>query len=511
MSTVDKFGIARLLNPENEQLIGQQRVNAEIFMAMEILGRKLERSETERDRLTRRLALIESAATVDAKTGKLYLPVVMDPAAPPRVAERATSGWVVAASLMSCTIALFALSLTLFHEPQPALTQEQVAMLDTMKTSQFSLRATPENNAWKRPAAEAPMPEAPPELARQEQTAEASKLADVPVVNVPAVVAIAPQAAPIKAPEPQPAELAKAERTLSIPREEPVKVVTAAEAPAQDLPPDSGLPEKLAQLEARAYHGIPEAQHDMATLYASGKLVAQNYTRAIYWFTKSADGGVANANYNLGVIYQQGLGGKADMPKALAWYAKAAELGHPEAMYNLGIAYLEGIGTKADIEKGVSYFKRAAKAGVALAAHNLGVLYESNFIGAIDTDKALEWYRVAADTGHAEARTAVARLSGAAADQALTLADTTEPAAGGSSLVDGNNRALAPKFKNDLLAKVQQELVHQGLLSGAVDGLMTPQTEDAIRAHQKKLGLREDGLASEVLLDNMQKSASAGK
>ena len=56
------------------------------------------------------------------------------------------------------------------------------------------------------------------------------------------------------------------------------------------------MPAKLAQLEKRAFQGIPEAQHDMATLYASGKLVAQNYPRAIHWFTKSADGGVANAS-----------------------------------------------------------------------------------------------------------------------------------------------------------------------------------------------------------------------
>jgi TPR repeat protein len=204
--------------------------------------------------------------------------------------------------------------------------------------------------------------------------------------------------------------------------------VVASAAPADPLP-DSALPENLKQLENRAYQGIPEAQHDLAALYASGKLAARDYPRAIYWFGQAADGGVANAHYNLGVIYQQGLGVKPDMKKAVAWYEKAAELGHPEAMYNLGIAYIQGVGVKTNIERGVSYFKRAANAGVMQAAYNLGVLYESNFIGAIDTGKALEWYKLAAAKGHAEAHAAVSRLE-SATDQASTLENTVEPAAG---------------------------------------------------------------------------------
>ena len=100
MSTVNQLGTARLLDPSNKALDGQARVNAEILTAVEILGRKLERVEDERDRLARRLALIESAATVDEKTGKLYLPVVMDQNGMPHK-EYATPKWMVAASLMT--------------------------------------------------------------------------------------------------------------------------------------------------------------------------------------------------------------------------------------------------------------------------------------------------------------------------------------------------------------------------------------------------------------------------
>ncbi|MCE9507998.1 MAG: sel1 repeat family protein [Alphaproteobacteria bacterium] len=403
MATVNKFGTTRLLDPAHTQFHGQERVNAEIFTAMELLGRKLERAESERDRLARRLALIESAATVDERTGKLYLPVLMDQALPSRVAESAPPKWVAASSLTSGLIAFFALGLVLFQNSAPALTKEQLTLLDNLKSPRFTL-AAPENKPWKSFATTTPV--LLPDAVKTEAVPEVVLSEDEIAATPPAIESAA-------------------ENNVVENKDIPV-VATAASA---DPLPDSSLPENLKQLETRAYQGIPEAQHDLAALYASGKSVARDYPRAIYWFGQAADGGVANAHYNLGVIYQQGLGVKPDMHKAIAWYEKAAELGHPEAMYNLGIAYIQGVGVKTNIERGVSYFKRAANAGVVQAAYNLGVLYESNFIGAIDTGKALEWYKLAAAKGHAEAHDAVSRLE-TATDQASTLENTVEPAAG---------------------------------------------------------------------------------
>ncbi len=297
----------------------------------------------------------------------------------------------------------------------------------------------------------------------------------------------------------------------------------AASEDAGGIAPDAALPKKLAVLQKRAYQGIPEAQHDLATLYAAGTLVPQDYHRAAFWFTKAAEGGVANAHYNMGVIYHQGLGVPVDMAKALGWYEKAAELGHPEAMYNLGIAYIEGIGTKVDIDKGVSYFKRASKAGVVQAAYNLGVLYESNFIGPIDTKKAAEWYKVAAKAGHTGARDALARLGGGAisnsaaadtGDQALTLADKIEPSAGGDEETgegDSSPVAEAPHKKpHSILSDIQRILIRQGTLPGPADGMLNQQTEDAIRSSQKKLNLTEDGQPSQELLEKLLQAPPAG-
>jgi len=420
MATINQFSAKKLLDPANEQFAGQGRVNAEIFTAMEILGRKLERSESERDRLTRRLALIESAAALDEKTGKLYLPVVVDPAQPQRGMDRAAAKGMTALSLMSAMIALFAIGIVLFRDPAPALTKEQLAALDSLKAPQAALPDTA-GSAGQEQAAEMPQPVEAPVVAAAAPEAPPPSAGKAPDVQSVAAAATAPvsdkPAAEKTQSEEPPVVLSRDEMAVSPPEE-------TAEA---GLSPDPELPAKLAQLEKRAYQGVPEAQHDIGALYASGKLAPQNYQRAVYWFGKAADGGVANAHYNLGVIYQQGLGVKPDMQKAIAWYEKAAELGHPEALYNLGIVFIEGVGTKPDVGKGVSYLKRAANAGVAQAAYNLGVLYESNFIGAIDTAKALEWYQVAAHAGHAEARAAISRLKGPE-DPASTPAGT---AAGG--------------------------------------------------------------------------------
>lgn len=607
MKTVNKSKTAKLLDPANARLDGQAQVNAEMFTAMEILGRKLERSEAERDRVVQRLAQIESAATVDEKTGKLYLPVVANSALAKQNAKSFAPKWMGTAALMSSMVTFFILGIMFFRDPAPFLTKEQMAALDSLKGIHQFATLSSESKGWKpleekqqdieiasedfasfastvfAPSAESvpfdesvTMAEAQPsydfEVPDLKEILSWDK--EVPPIS-PAVVALSDEAAVIEPAaggsvdeievvtveeviesEIHPVVLAEREEypsfiveveddvaeqvilpvlqqeklSMSLPLPPPVVI---AEVDA-DMEPDSALPEKLAQLEKRAYQGISEAEHDLATLYASGRLVTQNYDRAVYWFARAADGGVANAHYNLGVIYHQGLGVTADVQKALSRYENAAELGHPEAMYNLGIAYVEGIGTEMNIEKGVSYFKRAANVGVAQAAYNLGVLYESNFIGSIDLDKAAEWYQVASEGGHTDARVAFNRLGGVG-NPLLTLADMAEPASGVAEYGEGDSSPVeedrpAPKRvvkvkkakvksvvkvekaesvpepdvnKDDLLYKVQLELQREGLLPGQVDGVMDKWMERSIRVYQKKLGLPEDGIPSEALLGKM--------
>lgn len=588
-------GIAQHTAP-NSALSHQERVNVEMFKAIEMLGRKLERAEGERERLIRRLMQIESAATVDEKTGKLYLPVAAGQALPPKIIERRAPGWQGAASVMSSVIALCALGLVLFREPQPQqqqLTPRQLAALDALAQSHF---ASLDTGAWKPVGADTPSddfaeidvrrftraddapfaseaseePAAATRLAESERVPTAGELAAIEPAGGAAAAeetgaapeVFAPEEAPAAAPAPQMAaqppekapeeKVAAAEKPLPEPasasapipltqpaaqeeppkKAEPVIQKQAEQKPAakpslDGVEPDSALPGKLAALEQRAFEGVPEAQHDLATIYAAGKIVAQDFRRAVFWFSKASEKGVANADYNLGVMFQQGLGVRKDVNKALGWYEKAAQRGHPEAMYNLGIAYIEGIGAARNISRGVSFFKQAANAGVAQAAYNLGVLYESNFIGPIDIARATEWYQAAASEGHQEARDAILRLKGeigrayegeddtaAINDRGLALASAIEPAAGGEeeggygegdeTPLDEQGRALAPSFGNDMVRQIQEALIRRGELpAGTASGYMTPQTEDAIRAWQKKLGWDASGKPTYELLEKI--------
>lgn len=534
--------------------VHQERVNVEMFRAIETLGRKLERVEDERDRLARRLALIESAATVDEKTGKLYLPVVVDAPLPLQANASAAPRWMIATTLMSSALAILALGVVIFRPDSPSLTPQQMAALTLLTQPQL---ARLEENNWTRVVPEEDRTDAV--LQRNQGLPEEAVLAQEEDLAVPveslalsdeiqtAVAAIEPAAAPAPAPVVEAPVETAAIAIAEVPVEKPLPPVekvaevqpdaapaavssktqkslsavvpeTITPAPAYTvsvIPPDKKLPPEIAALEARAFDGVPEAQHDLATLYAAGNVMAQDYKRAVYWFNRAADGGIANADYNLGVMFQQGLGVKKDLSKSVAWYERAAELGHPEAMYNLGIVNIEGIGVDRNIDRGVAFFKRAANAGVAQAAYNLGVLYESSFIGPVDTGKALEWYTVAADSGHADAESAVHRIQSQLADaagvaqdhQALTLAEMVEPAAGEYGEGDASSPEddiPAPAFVSNLVADIQEQLVRLGYLPAAKpSGAMEPKTEDAIRAYQKKAGLKVDGKPSRDLLQKL--------
>lgn len=222
------------------------------------------------------------------------------------------------------------------------------------------------------------------EVTAEDNTAEVLSEAPAPV----------PAASPVK---PAPADVAAAVKQTP---------------PAATLMRDSRLPAPLQALEARAFEGYAEAQHDLAAAYAEGRRTRQDYERARAWFTRAAAGGVANAHYNLGVMAQQGLGSTANMQQAMAHYEDAAKLGHAEAMYNLGLLYIEGRAVPKSAWRAVTYFKRAANAGLVQAAYNLGVIYEGDALGTPDINAAIEWYDVAAREGNRDAALAVRRLKG---------------------------------------------------------------------------------------------------
>ncbi|MCB1782688.1 MAG: SEL1-like repeat protein [Alphaproteobacteria bacterium] len=264
------------------------------------------------------------------------------------------------------------------------------------------------------------------------------------------------------------------------------------------ITPDPNLPEIAKKIEAQAFQGVPEAQHDMGALYVAGHgQVKQDLPRAVAWFEEAAKNGVSNAKYNLGVLYHQGMGVEKDIGKAINLYTDAAAQGHPEAQYNLGIANIEGVGVPYNPQKAADYFEAAANKGVVEAAYNLGLIYENGLLGAPRPDEALMWYKKAADKGSPEARAALEQLAssiGVGLEDVNRIVESVQAAKGqgGSSYQSTANQSL--------IARIQQELMRLGLYPGPVDGKSGPMTADAIRNFQRLAKLTPDGIPSEALL-----------
>lgn len=478
---------------EQTPLTQQERVYFEMFRAIELLGRKLERSEAVREDLSRRLSDIESSAARDEETGKLYLPAKIEP----QGADASASGFArrltLGAAFGGLALGVIALGMVLSQQmPQHPLSPKQMAALNALADVPSYKFKADGPTGWQPvstvsladAALPTPLPIPPVATALNMKSPSATlsdgalnedttfqlaaalddiqpddgtmpKMAEfVELEEAPAFEAVESPAAVLLAEAPSlPLPPADIDAPLLVGPESSVPVQTVVEAPIdikpqvtavaekpaaapatvslQKRPPrDAHLPPLFSAMEDRAYEGVPEAQHDLATLYAGGQRVERDYTRAAYWFQQAADHGIANAWYNLGVMSQQGVGLPKSDTKAFGYYKAAAHLGHPEAMYNLGLAYIEARGTARDNLRGVSYFKRAANAGLMQAAYNLGVLYEGGtVIPDADVKAALDWYRVAAAEGHLASEKAIARLERLQQQKgALSQADRVAPA-----------------------------------------------------------------------------------
>jgi putative methionine-R-sulfoxide reductase with GAF domain len=108
---------------------------------------------------------------------------------------------------------------------------------------------------------------------------------------------------------------------------------TAAAAPAQTNPaiaPRTLTPAQplgLEDVRKRAELGDPYEQVALATRYATGEDMPQNYTMALHWFLKAAEQGHVGAQDTLGAYYWLGHGAPKDVTKAYFWSVLARAAG----------------------------------------------------------------------------------------------------------------------------------------------------------------------------------------
>ena len=171
-------------------------------------------------------------------------------------------------------------------------------------------------------------------------------------------------------------------------------------------------PQKLFNLcKQHADLGVIDAIYLLALFYENGNnLLQAYYPQAVECYKRCADykdengKGHPQAQYNLALIYAQDNFGDNNFVLAYSYFKMAAEQGIVEAQYNLACMYDEGFGCPTDKVKAFSWYKKAAKQGFAQAAHNVGQLYRYGDGINIDLPQAYAWILFAAKQGVLEAQ-----------------------------------------------------------------------------------------------------------
>lgn len=73
-----------------------------------------------------------------------------------------------------------------------------------------------------------------------------------------------------------------------------------------------------------ARQGYASSQYQLGQMYVDGKVVTQDYAKALRWYQLAALQDYPSAQYSLGELYQHGSGIAVDYVTAYAWYHVAA-------------------------------------------------------------------------------------------------------------------------------------------------------------------------------------------
>lgn len=292
------------------------------------------------------------------------------------------------------------------------------------------------------------------------------------------------------------------------------------------LPPAEIGPHAL-RISAAA--GNAAAQFEIASRFAEGKVITQDFAKAAAWYQKAAAKGLASAQYRLGTLYEKGRGVPLDKTSARIWYERAAEKGNVKAMHNLAVIYANGGQGKRNFARAAIWFRKAAELGLADSQYNLGILSERGLGTRKNVIEAYKWFAIAARNGDQEASSRKAVLEQTLAGQDLVKARLAAQTWQAAPMVTIANKVTAPKggWKNlDRAAKPApgpaaqpalgreaiietQKLLNQiGYTAGPADGVLGAQTREAIREFQSGNAMKVTGAVSTALLDKLRIAAN---
>ena len=178
--------------------------------------------------------------------------------------------------------------------------------------------------------------------------------------------------------------------------------IAARPSRAQDLGPNVQYEPEVRAMIARANDGDAEAEYHVGEYYDDGSIFPRNNTKAIYWFTKSANQDYPWAEYFLGKFYEDGRSpARKDRAKAIQLYRKAAQLNEAEVFNTLGeVLFNGGHCSEAECSEAAANFLRSPDQG--RSSERLGDMYARGVGVTKNVTEAVRWYeRVAARGGRA--------------------------------------------------------------------------------------------------------------
>lgn len=125
-----------------------------------------------------------------------------------------------------------------------------------------------------------------------------------------------------------------------------------------------------------AENGDSDAQWCLGRMFYEGRVSRNSdHSRAVHWFSKSADSGNAFGLFHLGIMNEYGLAVKQDFREAARFYKMASAKENLDAKYYLALLHAYGRGYAQDIHKASLLFKEAAEKGHAPSQYYLGVIF----------------------------------------------------------------------------------------------------------------------------------------
>jgi TPR repeat protein len=165
----------------------------------------------------------------------------------------------------------------------------------------------------------------------------------------------------------------------------------------------------------RAQLGDPAAQTLIAELLARGLGVRQDVQKALFWYSKAADGGDPSAMFRYALILMEGRLVKQDKARADELMRKAADAGHPLAAFNWAQILVAQKPGPDGLRNALPYYEKSAAKGIADAEYAVSQIY-LNLPGLPKEkrDSAKDWLLRAAKAGYdtAELDMAISLIDG---------------------------------------------------------------------------------------------------